>query len=149
MNFNKFLKSLFGDKSTRDMKLIQPMVEVVKSHYEEIKALSNDDLRAKTKEIQQFVQAAAKEEKDKIAELKATIEDTPLDEREVIFNQIDKLEKEALDKYADIILFLYRARYYYMDEDEYTATIYVSRSTNKCGVGTSIRYYPECPRFGN
>ena len=99
MNFNKFLKSLFGDKSTRDMKLIQPMVEVVKSHYEEIKALSNDDLRAKTKEIQQFVQAAAKEEKDKIAELKATIEDTPLDEREVIFNQIDKLEKEALDKY--------------------------------------------------
>ncbi|MBQ6062904.1 MAG: preprotein translocase subunit SecA [Prevotella sp.] len=99
MNFNKFLKSLFGDKSTRDMKLIQPMVEVVKSHYDEIKALSNDDLRAKTKEIQQFVQAAAKEEKDKIEELKATIEDTPLDEREAIFNQIDKLEKEALDKY--------------------------------------------------
>ncbi|MBO4315241.1 MAG: preprotein translocase subunit SecA, partial [Prevotella sp.] len=99
MNFNKFLKSLFGDKSSRDMKLIQPMVEVVKSHYDEIKALSNDDLRAKSKEIQQFVQAAAKEEKDKIAELKATIEDTPLDEREAIFNQIDKLEKEALDKY--------------------------------------------------
>ena len=99
MNFNKFLKSLFGDKSTRDMKLIQPMVEVVKSHYDEIKALSNDDLRAKTKEIQQFVQAAAKEEKDKIEELKATIEDTPLDEREAIFNQIDKLDKEALEKY--------------------------------------------------
>ena len=38
MNFNKFLKSLFGDKSSRDMKLIQPMVEVVKSHYDEIKA---------------------------------------------------------------------------------------------------------------
>ncbi|MBQ4028522.1 MAG: preprotein translocase subunit SecA [Prevotella sp.] len=99
MNFNKFLKSLFGDKSSRDMKLIQPMVEVVKSKYDEIKALSNDDLRAKTKEIQAFVQDSAKEEKDKIAELKATIEDTPLDEREEIFNQIDKLEKEALDKY--------------------------------------------------
>ena len=99
MNFNKFLKSLFGDKSSRDMKLIQPMVEVVKSKYDEIKALSNDDLRAKTKEIQTFVQDSAKEEKDKIAELKATIEDTPLDEREEIFNQIDKLEKEALDKY--------------------------------------------------
>ena len=38
MNFNKFLKSLFGDKSSRDMKLIQPMVEVVKSKYDEIKA---------------------------------------------------------------------------------------------------------------
>ena len=99
MNFNKFLKSLFGDKSSRDMKLIQPMVEVVKSRYDEIKVLSNDDLRAKTKEIQSFVQDSAKAEKDKIAELKATIEDTPLDEREEIFNQIDKLEKEALDKY--------------------------------------------------
>ena len=27
MNFNKILKSLFGDKSSRDMKLIQPIVE--------------------------------------------------------------------------------------------------------------------------
>ena len=42
MNFNKFLKSLFGDKSTRDMKLIQPLVETVKSVYPSIKALSND-----------------------------------------------------------------------------------------------------------
>ena len=38
-------------------------------------------------------------ESAKIAELKATIEDTPIDEREGIFNQIDKLEKEALDNY--------------------------------------------------
>ena len=99
MNFNKFLKSLFGDKSSRDMRLIQPMVEIVKKAYPEIKALSNDELRAKTKEIQKYVQDSAKEQKDKIAELKATIEDTPIDEREVIFNQIDKLEKEALEIY--------------------------------------------------
>ena len=26
MNFNKFLQSLFGNKSSRDMKLIQPIV---------------------------------------------------------------------------------------------------------------------------
>ena len=99
MNFNKFLQSLFGNKSTRDMKLIQPIVEKIKAEYENIKTLSNDELRAKTKEIQQYVQSAAKEEKAKIAELKAKIEDTPIDEREAIFNQIDKLEKEALDKY--------------------------------------------------
>ena len=61
--------------------------------------MSNDELRAKTKEIQKYVQDYAKEEKAKIAELKAKIEDTPIDEREGIFNQIDKLEKEALDKY--------------------------------------------------
>ena len=99
MNFNNFLKSLFGDKSTRDMKLIQPLVEEVKKAYPAIQALSNDELRAKTKEIQKYVQDSAREQKEKIEELKATIEETPLDEREAIFNQIDKLDKEALEIY--------------------------------------------------
>ena len=99
MNLNKILQALFGNKSSRDMKLIQPIVEKIKAEYENIKVLSNDELRAKTKEIQRYVQDSAKEQKEKIAELKATIEDTPIDEREAIFNQIDKLEKEALDIY--------------------------------------------------
>ena len=99
MNFNKILKSLFGDKSTRDMKLIQPLVEKVKEAYPAIKALSNDELRAKTKEIQKYVQDAALTEKEQIAELRATIEETPIDEREKIFNKIDSLEKDALEKY--------------------------------------------------
>ena len=103
MNFNKFLKSLFGDKSTRDMKLIQPYVDKVKAVYPEIQALNNDELRAKTKEIQQFVQDAAKSEREEIERLKSTIEDTPIDEREPIFNQIDKLDKEALDKYEEAL----------------------------------------------
>lgn len=99
MNLNKILQSLFGNKSTRDMKLIQPLVEKVKATYDEIKALSNDQLRTKTKEIQAQVQNAAKEQKEKIAKLKAQIEETPIDERETLFNQIDKLEKEALEIY--------------------------------------------------
>ncbi len=99
MNFNKFLKSLFGDKSTRDMRLIQPLVEKVKAAYPDIKKLSNDELRAKTKELQNYVQSSAKEQKDKIAELKGKIEATPIDEREPIFAAIDKLEKEVLDIY--------------------------------------------------
>ena len=99
MNFNKFLQSLFGNKSTRDMKLIQPIVEKIKAEYPKMQALSNDELRAKTKELQKYVQEYAKEEKAKIAELKAKIEDTPIDERESIFNAIDKLEKEVLEIY--------------------------------------------------
>ena len=99
MNFNNFLKSLFGDKSSRDMKLIQPLVEKVKAEYPKIKALTNDELRAKTKELQYYVQSSADEQKKQIEELKAKIEETPIDEREEIFNQIDKLEKEVLDIY--------------------------------------------------
>lgn len=99
MGFNSFLKSLFGDKSTRDMKLIQPLVEKVKVKYPEIKALDNNALRARTEEIKMYVQNSAKEQKAQINELKAKIEDTPIDEREEIFNQIDKLEKEVLEEY--------------------------------------------------
>ncbi len=99
MGLNTFLKSLFGDKSTRDMKLIQPVVEKIKAAYPEIKALDNDALRARTKEIQKYVQDSASEQKKEIEALRAKIEDTPIDEREAIFNQIDKLEKEVLDIY--------------------------------------------------
>ena len=99
MNFTKLLKALFGDKSTRDMKLIQPYVEKVKEAYPAIKELSNDELRAKTKEIRQYVQDAGKQEREEINKLRESIEETPIDERESIFNKIDKLEKEALDNY--------------------------------------------------
>ena len=103
MNFNKILKSLFGDKSTRDMKKIQPVVEKIKAAYDEIDSLSNDDLRAKTKEIQQKVQDAGKELRQQQADLRAKIEETPIDEREKIFTQIDKLHDEELAKYEDAL----------------------------------------------
>ena len=99
MNLTKILTSLFGNKSTRDMKLIQPLVEKVKAVYPEIQKLDNDQLRQRTKEIQRQVQESAKTQKEEIERLKGTIEDTPIDERAEIFAQIDKLEKEALEIY--------------------------------------------------
>ena len=103
MGIIKILQSMFGNKSTRDMKLIQPYVDKVKKAYEQIETLDNDQLRAKTKEIQAFVQKAAQQQKEEIAALKQTIEETPIEQREHIFNQIDKLEKEALEKYEDAL----------------------------------------------
>ena len=99
MNFNKILKSLFGDKSSRDMKLIQPFVEQAKAAAANVESLDNDALRQRTKELQKQVQDSASAQKARIAELKATIENTPIDERADIFAQIDKIEKEVLDIY--------------------------------------------------
>ena len=99
MNLTKILTKLFGNKSSRDMKLIQPLVEKVKAVYPEIQQLDNDQLRQRTKDIQQKVQQSAKTQKEDIERLKGTIEDTPIDERAEIFAQIDKLEKEALEIY--------------------------------------------------
>ena len=98
MDINKFLSKLFGNKSTRDMKAIGPLVEKVKEVYPAIRALSNDELRAKTKELQHKVQHSADDLKEKIETLKAKVEETPLEDRVVIFNQIDKIEKEVLQR---------------------------------------------------
>ena len=103
MNFNKLLKSLFGDKSSRDMKLIQPLVEQVKAVYPEVQKLDNDALRQRTKTLQLQVQKSAQEQKARIEELKATIENTPIDERADIFAQIDKIEKEVLEIYEQAL----------------------------------------------
>lgn len=51
MGFNEFLSSIFGNKSTRDMKEIKPWVEKIKAAYLEIEKLDNDALRAKTEEL--------------------------------------------------------------------------------------------------
>ena len=103
MDINKFLSKLFGNKSTRDMKLIQPWVEKVKAAYPAMQALDNDALRAKTKELQASIQSSANDLKEKIEELKAKIEETPIEDREVIFNQIDKLETQVLDRMEDAL----------------------------------------------
>ena len=99
MGFNEFIGKLFGNKATRDMKEIKPWVDKIKAVYPEIAKLSNDELRAKTEELKKYIHDSATEEQKKIEELKATIETTELEDREGIFTQIDKLEKEVLEKY--------------------------------------------------
>ena len=99
MGFNEFIGKLFGNKATRDMKEIKPWVDRVKAVYPEISKLSNDELRARTEELKKYIKASAVEERKKIEELKATIEATDIEKREPIFAQIDKLEKEVLEKY--------------------------------------------------
>lgn len=101
MNLNKILKSLFGDKSSRDMKLIQPVVEKIKKVYPEIEVLDNDALRRKSQEIRDSIQNSVSEQRAEINTLKSKIEDTPLDERAEIFAQIDKIEKEILSIFED------------------------------------------------
>ena len=97
MRFIDFLSSIFGNKAQRDMKAIQPLVNQVKAIYPEIQALSNDELRARSQQIKEQVQQAPAELRRQIADLKAKIEETEIQDRAPIFAQIDKLEKEVLD----------------------------------------------------
>ncbi len=98
MDFNKLLSKIFGSKATRDMKEIQPWVEKIKAVSPTIEALTNDELRAKTEELKHNIQSSGDDLNAQIAEIRAKIEETPIEDRELLFNKIDKLEKEVLER---------------------------------------------------
>ena len=99
MNFLEIITKLFGNKQEKDIRAIQPIVDQVKAAYATIDALSNDELRARSWALMDKLQAAVADKKARIAELKASIEETPIEKREKIYNEVDKLEKEIKDMY--------------------------------------------------
>ena len=98
MGFNEFMTKLFGNKSQRDLKEITPYVDKVKAVYPSIQKLSNDELRAKTDEIKQRIQDYVADERAKVEELRKGIDNKELEEREAIWAEVDKIEKNITEK---------------------------------------------------
>ena len=103
MAFNDFLKKILGNKAQRDLKEITPLVDKIKLVYEEIKKLSNDELRDHTEVLKKRIQDYVSVEKTRVNELKAGIEETEIDQREKVYNEIDKLEKEITENYEKVL----------------------------------------------
>jgi len=100
MGWNDFISKIIGNKAQRDLNEINPVVKKVKEAYAEIEKLSNDELRNRTKELEKRIQEYVAAEKAQIAELKAGIDAIDLDKRETVWNQVDKLEKDVIEKYG-------------------------------------------------
>ncbi|MCF6171070.1 MAG: preprotein translocase subunit SecA [Bacteroidales bacterium] len=99
-------KKLFGDKSTRDLKEVNPYVERIKEAYEKISTLSNDELRNKTAEFKQRISDFIAGEEEEITRLKKRIEDNPemdVNEKEDNYARIDKLNKQSYDKTQEVL----------------------------------------------
>lgn len=103
MAFNDILKKVFGNKAQRDLKEIEPYVEKIKLAYESIKILSNDELRAKTEELKTKIQDYVAADKARIEELKSSVEEKEINLREKIYTEIDKIEKDIVEKYEKIL----------------------------------------------
>ena len=103
MGFNDILKSLFGNKAQRDLREIEPIVNKIKAAYEKVRLLSNDELRLDVDRLKEKIIAYVSEEKSKIEELRASVEATEIEQREKIYNEIDKIEKEIIIKYKKIL----------------------------------------------
>jgi preprotein translocase subunit SecA len=102
---NKVLSRFIGTKAQRDLQEIQPIVDRIKLAYQSIEPLSADELRAKSQALKDKVRGFIKTEQEQIDALKAKAEadDTPVDEVEKIYAQVDKLEKEVDQKIEEIL----------------------------------------------
>ena len=103
MGFTGILKSLFGNKSQRDLKAIMPIVDKIKAIYPEIEKLTNDELRGRITDIRARIKEHVAPQHEEIAKLKAEIETLEYEKREPLWGQIDKIEKEILDRTEDIL----------------------------------------------
>lgn len=104
MSFLSFLGKLFGNKSEKDLKEIQPILDNILAEEPALKDLSNDELRDKINKIRLNIKESVAENENKIAQLKEQIEATAIEKRQPLWDEIDKLENstiETIDKKLD------------------------------------------------
>ena len=101
MGLSDILKSMFGNKSTRDLKKLTPIVKQIKDIYPEIDALDIDSLRQRTADIRQQLNDSVQDKRDEIDRIKAEIETLEYEEREPLWKKVDDIQKEILDVLED------------------------------------------------
>ncbi|MFI5451088.1 preprotein translocase subunit SecA [Pedobacter sp. UC225_61] len=91
-----FLAKIFGSKSERDIKALQPLVQQINEEYAKLSSLSNDELRYKTVEFKETIASALADIDTKIADtkLKAEAQDLALHEKTALYDEVDALVKE-------------------------------------------------------
>jgi len=96
------LSKIFGNKDTRDVKELQPVIDSILEIEKTLEPLSHDELRAKTSEFKKRIQDRIQEKEQAKKELKESADaevETSILEKEALYKQIDDLEKEII---ADI-----------------------------------------------
>ncbi len=101
-----FLKKLFGTKSDRDLKELNPILHKIQDAYPAIEQLTNDQLREKTFEFKTKIKEATKEEEDRIAEIKAKMAveyDMDIAEKEALYKEIEDLEDDIYETSESVL----------------------------------------------
>ena len=70
---NSVLKVFVGDKSKKDLKILQPIVDEVRAFDSQMESLTLDQLRSKTVEFKQKINENIKTFEDTIVKLKEEI----------------------------------------------------------------------------
>ena len=101
MGLNNILKKIFGDQSERAVRpLWQRLEKEINPISEEIKNISNDDLRKRIDVIRDSIREEAKEYEDEMASLRGELETKEYDKREPYWKKIDEIREEKFKMYA-------------------------------------------------
>ncbi len=94
--FNKIIKVFVGDKSQKDIKEIQPIVDQIKKIEPLLLNLSNDELRAKTLQFKNKIAEKIAPINTRIEKIEIEIKETSnIDKKEELYLEIDKLKEET------------------------------------------------------
>jgi preprotein translocase subunit SecA len=103
----KGITRLFGTKSERDIKEVLPYVEKTKDEYNKLQRITDDELRDRTASVKKKIDDRLSEIDQQIRDFHRQIEeDESLDvqQKEDLFNQIDKLEENRNKKLEEVLL---------------------------------------------
>ena len=106
---NNVLGLFLGNKYERDIKEINPYVEKIHIEFEKIKNLSNDSLRDCTDELRKEILGSVEEDENEIRSLREKAEkEEDVYQKEEIYNNIDKIEKQISEKLEVYLTRLYQ-----------------------------------------
>lgn len=102
---NKILQGFLGDKNAKDVKELQKYVDLANQAGQSLGSLTIDELREKTNGFKAQLVEATKDLKAQIDELKKKVEETEdFGEKEDLYTQIDKINKQAYEIEEKILL---------------------------------------------
>ncbi|MEZ3599521.1 MAG: preprotein translocase subunit SecA [Paramuribaculum sp.] len=101
MSFNSFITKIFGNKSQRDLKEIRPIIDKIKALGPEMQALTTDELRQRITAVREDIRQATAADEEAIKRKKIEVEELPFDQRQPLWDEIDRHDKNILDTIED------------------------------------------------
>ena len=102
--FNLLLKKIFGDKNARVTKDLWPVVEEIYGHFEELKNLSDDQLKAKTAEFKNKIFSETEDLRNQLDEHKTKLQQVQSsEEKHTLYDEIEQINNELDEKYEQIL----------------------------------------------
>ncbi len=96
-------KKIFGDKNTKDVNELLPIVAEINEEFAKLQNLTDDELRNKTAEFKLKLQDETAEIRQKLEELHHQLQTDDDFDRQAAYDQVDVLEDNLHEKYEEVL----------------------------------------------